>query len=193
MFASAFFGAIGWCQWSQVVVRVHARAPAVASFLRGARCARPCSQVMFRAHSACSRDRKSFFRQSPVSVVGRARSAPLHCEEVGDYREGDAVGAPGRARDRVVRGGSGGPRRPSVRRRSYGYPLSHGCAPWCARLGVEGCRVELRRRRGRCFGTSSGVRGMGVGPPRSGRDMDFLLSGKSRPLQCRACKICPPI
>ena len=121
MFASHLLGAIGLCQWSQVVVRVHARAPTVrkfhlgramlaptfTSFFQGARCARPCSRVMFRAHSACARGRKPFIRRSPVPVVGRAQSAPLYREEVGGCREGDAVGALGRARDRVVRGGGG--------------------------------------------------------------------------------------
>ena len=53
--------------------------------------------------------RHSFFRQSPVPVVGRARSAPLHREEVGGCHEGDAVGAPGIAlfeRDAVGRDAS---------------------------------------------------------------------------------------
>ena len=75
-----------------------------------------CSGRTVRAPAVASRH--SFFRQSPVPVVGRARSAPLHREEVGGCREGDAVGAPWRARDRVILEERGGPRRPSVRRRS---------------------------------------------------------------------------
>ena len=98
-----------------------------ASCVPGAQCVRPRSQVVIR-----------FFRRSPVPVVGLARSAPSHREEVGDCHEGDVVGAPGCARDCVIPEGRIGQRRTSVRRRSYGYLLSHGCSPWCARPGVEG-------------------------------------------------------
>ena len=135
-----------------------------------------CSGRTVRAPAVASRH--SFSRQSSHTIVGPARSAPSHRDEVGGCPEGDAVGAPGRAWDRVILEGHGGPRRPSVRRRSYGYPMSHGCAPWCARPGVEGYSVELRRRRGRCSGMSSGVREMGVGPPRSGR-------ARLRAIHCR--------
>ena len=69
-----------------------------------ARVRKLCSGRTVRAPAVASSH--SFFRQSPVPVVGRARRAPSHREEVGDCHEGDVVGAPGIAsfdRDAVGR------------------------------------------------------------------------------------------
>ena len=117
----------------------------LASFFQGARCARPYLQDFVHP------------------FVGRARRAPSHRgrwwrpwirrsrKGVGDRGIGDVVGAPGRARpgSRDSEGRSG-PRRPLGRRCPRGCPLSHRCAPWCARLGVEGYPRECRRRRVQC-------------------------------------------
>ena len=152
-------------------------APMFASFLQSSRCARPCTQVLFPAQRGCADNRKFFVRPS----VGRPRSAPSHRgrwwlwsirrlrKGIGDRSKGNVVGAPWRAQDRVIREGRSGPRRPLGKRCPHGCPLSHRCAPWCARLGVEGYTWECRRRRVQCSDAASGVRGMVVGPPRSRR------------------------
>ena len=122
--------------------------PGFASSSQGARRARPCSRVVFRAHSACARGRKSSFvfpsgarsgcRAREEHAVasrrglglprggfsGRARTHPGSRHSIGRRWAETPFGEASFVRVPVV---------PSVRRRSYGYPLSHGCAPWCAR------------------------------------------------------------
>ena len=95
--------------------------------------------------------------------------------------KGLVVGAPGRARDRLFEGvavGRDSLRGGVVRMGTSCTTAAHRsvCGP-----GWKGTAREFRRRRGQRSDASSGMSGVDVGPPRSGRARlrDFHYRGRS--------------